>query len=76
MDKSSQDDDSDLRKASGIGGKRKQYSGPEDRGIISETSGRFLPEKYEKFSDRNIPSMKSTAFPGNDRFFAVLGKST
>ncbi len=59
-------------KAPEIDGKRKQYSGPEDRWLSGNfwpfPTGRtgILPEGTEKIPARNTASMKSPEFPGTD----------
>ncbi len=65
-----------------IDGKRKQYSGMEDRGIIrrlpavshreEQEFDRKAPERSKKFTARNTSSMKSSEFPGTDRFLTVV----
>jgi hypothetical protein len=64
------------RKAPEIDRKRKQYSGPEDHGIIRRLPAvshreeqRFCRNTPEKFPVQNSASMK---FPGTDCFLALL----
>jgi len=57
----------------------------EDRGIIrrlpavshreEQEFGGKAPKTSEKFPARDTSSMKSSEFPGTDRFLAVLGGS-
>jgi hypothetical protein len=71
------------RKAPEIDGKRKQYSGSEDRRIIPTTSGRFLPDRAGVlpvdlifFGWDSQPGstafMISPEFPRSDRFLTLL----